>query len=99
MNALSPMITDPIRTFLPGVDDEEHLLRCRLVKAHNIASSRFRLTANPRARELFGLIQEASSDWKFAPASKEHLKDIADALVRLFMAAQSFERLEGPHEG
>jgi hypothetical protein len=41
MNAISPMVADPIRTFMPGVDDEEHLLRCRLVKAHNIASSRF----------------------------------------------------------
>jgi hypothetical protein len=92
------MISDPIRTFLPGADDEEHMLRCRLVKACNIGSSRAVMTRHQHARELFGLIRDVAGNWKLSPASKEQLKDMADTLVRLFMAATAFERLEAPDE-
>jgi hypothetical protein len=93
------VISDPIRTFLPQVDEEEFMLRCRLVKACNIASSRAVRTRHQHARELFGLIRDVAGNWKLSAASKEQLKDMADTLVRLFMAAAAFERLEAPDEG
>jgi hypothetical protein len=96
MNALSPMVRDPIRTFMPGVDEEEHALRCRLVKACNIASSRAVMTDHQHARQLFGLIRDVAGYWKLSPASKEQLKQMADTLVRLFVAATAFEQLEAP---
>jgi hypothetical protein len=92
------MVADPVRAFMPGVDAEEHRLRCRLVKACNIAGSRAVLTRHQHARELFGFIRDVAGYWKFSPASKEQLKDMADALVRLFMTAAAFERLEAPDE-
>lgn len=98
MNALSQMTADPIRTFLPGVDDEEHALRSRLVRANIIAAACVFQTKHQHARELFLMVREVAGAWMFAPAAKEQLVGITDTCLGLFKHAREFERLEAPDD-
>lgn len=96
MNAISPVIADPIRTFVPGARGEEYRMRCALLKASHLGWSRAGMTKHTNARSLYQQVGTVAGYWKFAPASVEQLKAMRETLVRLFCVAQAFEELEAP---
>lgn len=65
----------------------------RLLKAQELAAGRIHLVTSPEAATLFDIIVRTAALWAFAPAAADDLQDIADSLVRLFMAAETFERV------
>jgi len=96
MSALSSVLAkDPVSLFVPGASIEERKLRQRLHNASTIASMKAVNASSEHARSLFWMVNEVAFAWKFAPATAEDLKDIADALVRLFLVAGELQRLEG----
>lgn len=69
--------------------------RRRLGNAATISAARAVGARSGRARERFWAINEAANAWLFAAATAEDLFAVADALVREFLSAGLFERLEG----
>ena len=69
--------------------------RRRLGKAASLSAARAVRAQSNRARERYWAINEAANGWMFAAASADDLSAIADALLREFLAADCFERLEG----
>jgi hypothetical protein len=96
--ATSPLLDDPVRTFFPWADEDERLIRHRLINAHYWASAR---AANDRrsvwSRELYGLIAGLASAHMLCPADKDTLRTVLETNVRLFMAATVLNRLEADH--
>jgi hypothetical protein len=86
---------DAIGTFMPWIGKEERALRKRLHNAWTIASARASRSDSGNARTLYWTAALVASEWTFARSDLEDLKDIADALVRLFLAAGTLERVEG----
>lgn len=91
----SMVAKDPIALFMPAAGPEERQLRQRLHNARVISSARAMTAVSEHARQLYWVVNEVASIWVFAPASTEELKDIADGLVKLFMTAATFDRIEG----
>jgi hypothetical protein len=85
---------DPVEIFTPWADEEEKALRRRLRTAWNISTARATRSPSGNARQLWWQVAQVASDWVTKHASKTDLKDVADSLVRMFMAANTFERLE-----
>ena len=86
---------DPINALRPWGTPEEKALRRRLHKAWSIGAARATSAQSGSARSIFWLAAQTASDWTFAPRSEADLKEMADCLVRLFLCAGAFERLEG----
>ena len=89
-------ILDPIEALRPWGTPEEKALRRRLHKAWALGAAKATNTKSGAGRQLYWLTAQVASDWTFAPRSEADLKEMADCLVRLFMCANVFERLEGP---
>ncbi len=63
-----------------------------------LASARLgRRARSERAKGRWMAINETAAAYLWASASTDNLKDIADALTREALAAQAFERIEGPN--
>jgi hypothetical protein len=86
---------DPVDVFTPWADDEEKALRRRLRDALNISTARATRSPSGHARQLWWQVSQIACDWVTLPADKADLRDIANSLVRMFQAANTFERLEG----
>ncbi len=85
---------DPISAFAPWAGPEERALRLRLHKARDIAQSRACRSKHGGARSLYWMAAQMAGDWVFARSAPETLKDVLQALCRLFEVAGAFERLE-----
>ena len=100
MNAPALNLSDEIRRFVPWVDDDELALRTRLRKARDLGAVRaVAATGHARSRTLYWMVADVAGEWMLSPASNDDLKDVADAMVRLFMVAGALERLEAPDAG
>lgn len=93
--AIPTLEADPIGVFAPGAGPEERALRKRLHNAWTISSARASRSKSDTARALWWQVSLAASEWTFARSSNADLKDVADALARVFLAASAFERIEG----
>ena len=98
MNTQTIVPGDPVDAILPWIDEEERALRQRLHRAWAIGAARATRALSGSARALYWQSAQIASDWTFQPAPAAELKDIADALIHLFKAARTFERIEGPME-
>lgn len=85
---------DSIDVFMPWADAEEKALRRRLRDAWQISTARATRSQSRNARQLWWQVSQVATQWTTKRASKADLKDIADSLVRMFMAAAAFERIE-----
>lgn len=95
MTALS---IDPIEALRPWGTAEEKRLRRRLHRAWHLSAADAARAQSGSARTILWLIAQTASEWTFAGRSEAELKDMADTLVRLFVCANAFERLEGSGE-
>jgi len=86
---------DAVSHFCPWAEGDEKLSRQRLLNARNIGAAKAQRATNSRARQLMWLISSVAGDWVFARATADDLTEIANALVRLMLAAGTIERLEG----
>lgn len=98
MNAYTAVKADPVDTFMPWIDEEEKALRQRLHRALTISAARAPTAVSKSARALYWQCNLVAAEWAFKRAPAADLEDIANALVRLFMAAGALERIEGPME-
>ena len=96
MNALP---VDPIEAMRPWGTPTEKALRRRLHKSWHLSAAGAARAQSGAARTILWIIAQAASDWTFAVHSEEEMKDMADTLVRLFVCANAFERLERPENG
>jgi hypothetical protein len=94
MIAQSRIQADPIGLFVPQATAEEKKLRQRLHNARTLASARAVSAQSDNARQLFWLVNHVASGWIFAGATVEQLEEVANALLRLFLSASDFERIE-----
>ena len=96
MSVQTDRVADPIDAFMPWVGDEERALRQRLHRAWTIGAAKAAVAVSDNARILYWQASQIASDWTFKRAPAADLKDIADSLVRMFMAAATIERIEVP---
>lgn len=89
----APML-DPIETLRPWGTPEEKTLRRRLHNAWAMGASKATHARSGAGRQLYWLTAQVASDWTFSRHSEADLKEMTDCLVRLFMCAGVFERLE-----
>jgi hypothetical protein len=94
MTAHSPILADPISTFIPGCGDDERKVRGRLYRARDIATSRVTNVKSGDARELYWMAIRTCTEWLYRPAKLDELRDAIDNCTRLFMCAGFFEREE-----
>ena len=86
---------DAIETFMPWEPEDKKDMRRRLHKCRDIAAKRATYSECGAARALFWDANQAASEHLYAPkASLERLKDVRDTCLRLFQAANAFERWE-----
>ena len=80
--------------FSSATDDRTLVARKRLLKAQQLAVVRVSSSSGSEAAAIvFSLVTQLAAHWAFAPASCQDLEDVVDALLRLFLAANTFERL------
>jgi hypothetical protein len=85
----------PASAFWSWEDEEKQSVRSRLRKARDISARRAVAAESDGARRLFWEANALANRWCFAAASTEDLTEIANGIVRLFMAADTIERMEG----
>ena len=88
-------VLDPVTTFRPWEEPEIQRLRRRLHNAAIISAARAVGATAESARFRYWSINRSAMDWLFAHASQNDLLAIANALLREFLSADTFERLEG----
>jgi hypothetical protein len=89
----------PIDFHLPCIGMQERALRVRIHKARDLSQARASRSKHGRARVLYWVAAQLSSDWVFARgATDDDLNEILAALSLLFIVAGKIERLEAPDE-
>jgi hypothetical protein len=94
MTALARITSDPIGQMMPWTAGDERLLRNRLLRAQQYAATRALASTSPTARDLLWLINSTAAAQVTSRGSVEHLRDVADTLLRLTLVANGFERWE-----
>lgn len=87
--------SDRVSVFMPWLGNEERDMRIRLDRCQSLGARRATTTNSDTARMLFWTASQAASAWVFAPASLGDLTDVRNACLKLFCAANGFERVEG----
>jgi hypothetical protein len=80
---------------MPWATEPQREVRNRLFRAQQFSARRARETESPTARQLLWLLNETAAAHATATGTVEQLTDIADTLIRLALAANGFERMEG----
>jgi len=91
----SQLETDPIGMMMPWAAPAEKDMRIRLRRCQSLGSTRATSTRSDRARALLWIAAQAASEWTLAPGSVSDLREVRNACLRLFQAANAFERIEG----
>lgn len=86
---------DRVSVMMPWLGDEERNMRIRLDRCQSLGARRATTTSSDTARMLFWTAAQEASAWTFAPASLGDLTDVRNACLKLFCAANGFERVEG----
>ncbi len=90
----SQLEIDPIGMMMPWLTPAEKDMRIRLRRCQTLGSSRATSTKCDRARALLWMAAQAAAEATFAPASISDLREVRNACLRLFLAADAFERIE-----
>lgn len=86
---------DPIRVFLPAINQAEHKQRDRIRIARNVATARIpSLSDAPQARQLCWLVVDTATEWMLSPATIEALTMVAEQCRRLLIVADTAQMLE-----
>lgn len=96
MNAVSPIkpALDPIRLWLPGIDEDEHAARSKLRSYRDAATGMVGVTSCSTARQLAWLVIEYATPTLYAPAPPEGLALLNLLCSRLLRTAMSAEALD-----
>lgn len=94
MNAPASIDLDDIRTFLPGIDEEEHAKRAKLRSYRNAANGLVNLTDSVTARSLAWLAVEYVTGSLYAPGAADALEELIEFTRRLLIVAQQAERID-----
>ena len=89
-------VLDPIEAMRPWGTPAERALRRRLHKSWQLSAAGAARAQSGTARAILWMIAQTASDWTFSGRNEDELKEMADTLVRLFLCANAFEKLEGP---
>ncbi|WP_394730608.1 hypothetical protein [Altererythrobacter sp. GH1-8] len=89
---------DDIRTFLPGIGEEEYAIRAKMRSYRNAASGMIRATQSDTARQLAWIASDYITLWIYSPAIEVELEDLNTFFRRLLVTAIQAERIdmEGP---
>ena len=94
MTMRSPIVADPIETFLPGCEGRERELRERLLKGRDYAAVRRCLVQSNCADIVLSMIISTAPGYALASMPLDELEDVLNLCLRLSMCADAFERLE-----
>lgn len=89
----SPLLDD-IRTFLPGISDEEYQARARIRAHRNAAGAVIARSQSSTARQLAWIASDWASEAVYTPAETTWLWDVAKLCSRLLITAMQADRLE-----
>lgn len=89
---------DAVSVFAPWAGPEERQLRVRIHKARDVAQARAGRSRHGRARSIYWIASQFSSDWVFQRAALDDLEEVINGLTWLFLFAGLVERLEAPDE-
>lgn len=94
MTAHAPVKPDAIEAFMPWATADERQLRRRILNCQQIASTRAPRAGSDRARLFYWTACDIAAATVFASSSGDHLQEVLDTLVRLFLVAGAVERWE-----
>lgn len=87
-------VMDDIRTFLPGVSEEEHARRSKLRELRNAATAMVNSTDSDSARSLAWMTIEYATGALYAPGATDALDDLNKLCTRLMLTAMQAEQLD-----
>lgn len=95
MNAFTQIIaTDDIRTFLPGINEEEYELRAKLRTFRNCAAAMIAKTDSDTARSLAWMCSEYATSHLYAGVEDQTLMEIGRFCNRLMLTAMQAEQID-----
>ncbi len=98
--ASSPKISNTqlhaVDVFAAWTSDAERPLRIRIYRARDRMIARANRSRHGRARTIYWLGSQMAADWAFWRATTDDLQEVLATLSRIFLIAQSIERLERP---
>ena len=89
-----PTARDAMRALMPYATDAQITIRARLLNLQRRSTTRAISAASDDAKDLFWLINREAAANVTAPAPCDDLRELTHALIRLAMAADTFERRE-----
>lgn len=96
MNAFTSIQkADDIRTFLPGISDDEYELRAKLRSMRNYASLLIAKTDSDTARALAWTCSEYATAYVYAGVDQNTLNEVGRFCNRLMVTAIQAEALDG----
>jgi hypothetical protein len=85
---------DDIRTFLPGIGDEEHALRAKLRALRNTANAMISNTESDTARQLAWIVVDCATPALYAPGTPVAFADLNKFCTRLMLTAMQAENMD-----
>lgn len=85
---------DEIRTFLPGIGDEEYALRAKLRSLRNTASAMISNTESDTARQLAWIVVEYATPALYAPGIPVEFEELNKLCTRLMLTALQAEKID-----
>jgi hypothetical protein len=85
---------DDIRTFLPGIGDNEYELRAKLRALRNTASAMVSNTESDTARQLAWIVVEYATPALYAPGTPVAFADLNKLCTRLMLTAMQAENMD-----
>lgn len=92
---LESQAPDDIRTFLPGICEDEYRLRAKLRSMRNCAAAMIVKTESNTARALAWLCSDYSTAHVYAGVSNDRLIEVHRLCHRLMVTAMQAEALDG----
>lgn len=95
--ATAQVESNAIGLLMPHLNEDERQLRQALRNAQTWAAARAVHTHSDNARTILWMISDTASRWQFAPAACEDLTRVRHLCLRLRLASNDFEQLDGCH--
>ena len=95
MNAFTTIQpADPIRTFMPGIDDAEYEARAKLQTMRNCAAALIAKTDSDTARALAWTCSEYATAYLYAGVDHDTLSEVGRFCNRLMLTAMQAETID-----
>lgn len=85
---------DDIRTFLPGISEEEYEARAKLRSLRNAASAQLARAESTTAKQLAFVVIEYLAELLYAPLSPAALSELRQFCTRLMLVSCQAENIE-----